>query len=68
VRFHDLRHGAATMLRAAKVDIKTISAILGHSDVHFTDNTYVEVADEMLEDAAAAADLVPRKAWTGAAR
>jgi integrase len=26
VRFHDLRHGAATMLRAAKVDIKTISA------------------------------------------
>ena len=62
VRFHDLRHGSATMLRAAGVDIKTISAILGHSDVGFTDNTYVEVADEMAEAAAAAAvDLVPRK-------
>jgi integrase len=62
VRFHDLRHGAATMLRAAGVPIKTISSILGHSDVHFTDNTYVEVADEMFEDAAAAqVDLVPRK-------
>jgi integrase len=61
VRFHDLRHGAATMLRAAGVDIKTISAILGHSDVHFTDNTYIEVADEMAEAAAAAqAGLVPR--------
>ena len=61
VRFHDLRHGAATMLRAAKVDVKTISAILGHSDVHFTDNTYIEVADEMAEAAAAAqADLIPR--------
>jgi integrase len=63
VRFHDLRHGAATMLRAAGVDIKTISAILGHSDVHFTDNVYIEVADEMAEAAVAAqAGLVPRRA------
>ena len=62
VRFHDVRHGAATMLRAAGVDIKTISAILGHSDVSFTDNTYVEVSVEMAEAAAAAAaDLVPRR-------
>jgi integrase len=62
VRFHDARHGAATMLRAAGVDIKTISAILGHSDVAFTDNTYVEVSVEVAEAAAAAAaDLVPRK-------
>ena len=62
VRFHDLRHGAATMLRAAGVDIKTISAILGHSDVHFTDNVYIEIADEMAEAAAAAqVDLVPRR-------
>ncbi len=68
VRFHDLRHGAATMLRSADVDIKTISAILGHSDVGFTDNTYVEVAVEMAEAAVAAqADLVPRKAWAKAA-
>jgi hypothetical protein len=42
------------------VPIKTISAILGHSDVHFTDNVYVETTDEMLEDGAAAAEgMVP---------
>jgi hypothetical protein len=36
--------------------------------VHFTDNTYVEVAEEMFEDAAAAAaDLVPRKVRKAAA-
>ena len=29
IRFHDLRHGAASMLRAAKVEIKVISEILG---------------------------------------
>ena len=50
VRFHDLRHGAATMLRAAGVPIKTISAILGHSTVAFTDDIYVEVAEEMAEE------------------
>ena len=62
VRFHDLRHGAATMLRAAKVDIKTISAILGHATVSFTDDTYVEVAEEMEAAAAEAiAAYVPRR-------
>ena len=63
VRLHDLRHGAATMARAAGVDIKTISANLGHATVAFTDDTYVEVADEMREDAAAkVAAFVPRRA------
>jgi integrase len=68
VRFHDLRHGAATMLRAAKVDIKTISAILGHATVSFTDDVYVEVAEEMEAAAAEAiAAYVPRRA-AGAAQ
>jgi integrase len=63
VRFHDLRHGAATMLRAAGVPVKMISAILGHSTVAFTDDVYVEVAEEMAEEAAAAIEaFVPRKA------
>ena len=62
VRFHDLRHGAATMLRAAGVPIKTISAILGHSTVAFTDDIYVEVAEEMAEEAAAAIQgFIPRQ-------
>ena len=50
------------MLRAAGVPIKTISAILGHSTVAFTDDIYVEVAEEMAEEAAAAIQaFVPRK-------
>jgi integrase len=62
IRFHDLRHGAATMLRAAGVPVKMISAILGHSTVAFTDDIYVEVAEEMADAAAAAiAAFVPRK-------
>jgi integrase len=35
IRFHDLRHGAASM--AAGLDTKYISALLGHSRTSFTD-------------------------------
>jgi integrase len=53
VRFHDLRHGAASLLKAAGVDTKLISAILGHSRTSFTDRTYVAVFPDV---AAAAMD------------
>lgn len=36
VRFHDLRHGAATVLLATKVDLKVVSELLGHSSVAIT--------------------------------
>ena len=36
VRFHDLRHSAASLLVAAGVDLYTISKILGHSSVQMT--------------------------------
>jgi integrase len=42
------------MLWAAGAPIETISAILGHATVAFTDDTYVEVADVMAEEPAAA--------------
>jgi integrase len=51
VRFHDLRHGAASMCKAAGLDTKFISALLGHSRTSFTDATYVT----MFPDVAAAA-------------
>ena len=63
VRFHDLRHGAATMLRAAKVEIKVISDILGHASTSFTDDVYTVVAEELAEQAAQAISaFVPRRA------
>src|SRR5581483_2294842 len=62
VRFHDLRHGAASLLKAAGYDTKIISAILGHSRTSFTDATYVLVFPDVAKAAAeAAAAIVPRK-------
>jgi integrase len=49
VRFHDLRHGAATMLIAARQPIKVVSAILGHSTSAFTMDVYAVVAEELAE-------------------
>ena len=60
VRFHDLRHGAASLLKKAKVDTKIISAILGHSRTSFTDAAYVLVFAEVAQEAIdGAAGLVP---------
>ncbi|MEW9531919.1 tyrosine-type recombinase/integrase [Microbispora sp. NPDC049125] len=62
VRFHDLRHGAATMLLAACMPIKIISEILGHATAAFASNVYTSVAEELAEQAAVAiAALVPRR-------
>ncbi len=63
IRFHDLRHGAASMLRAAKVEIKVISEILGHASTSFTDDVYTVVAEELAQQAAhAISTSVPRRA------
>jgi integrase len=61
VRFHDLRHGAASLCKAAGLDTKFISALLGHSRTNFTDATYVLVFPAVAKDAAKAAEnVVPR--------
>jgi integrase len=62
VRFHDLRHGAATMLTAAGQPVKVVSEVLGHSTVAFTADVYVTVAEELADAAASAMEaFVPRK-------
>jgi integrase len=62
VRFHDLRHGAASLAQAAGASSKEISAQLGHSRQSFTDTTYVTVFPDVARAAAeAAAALVPWK-------
>jgi integrase len=52
VRFHDLRHGAATMLLAAGAAPKVVQETLGHASVAFTSDVYAVVAEELAERAA----------------
>lgn len=43
---HSLRHTFASMLFKRGVDVKTVSEILGHSDVTVTYNIYIHIIDE----------------------
>jgi integrase len=52
IRFHDLRHTAATLLLAQGVDPRTIMETLGHSQISLTLNTYSHVLPELQADAA----------------
>ncbi|MFF5582682.1 tyrosine-type recombinase/integrase [Streptomyces hygroscopicus] len=46
VHFHDLRHGAATMLIGAGVDDKLMSEALGPASVSYTKGGYAGVAED----------------------
>ena len=52
IRFHDLRHTAATFLLAQGVDPRTIMETLGHSQISLTLNTYSHVLPRLQQDAA----------------
>lgn len=52
IRFHDLRHTAATLLLAQGVDPRTIMETLGHSQISLTLNTYSHVLPALQADAA----------------
>jgi integrase len=58
VRFHDLRHTAATLLLAQGVDPRTIMETLGHSQVSLTLDTYSHVLPALQAEAAAKMDAV----------
>ena len=61
IRFHDLRHGAASLAKASGADSKYIAALLGHARSSFTDDVYVTLFPEVAKAAAeAAAAIVPR--------
>lgn len=51
MRFHDLRHSAATILLAKRVNIKVVSELLGHSDIVITLRTYGHLLPSMQGDA-----------------
>lgn len=60
IRLHDLRHGAATLMLAAGIDIKIVSDTLGHSDTRITRDIYQSVLPHVGKNAAeATAKLVP---------
>lgn len=48
---HSLRHTFATKLFAKGIEVKTVSELLGHSDVMLTYNTYIHVIESQKEDA-----------------
>jgi integrase len=52
VRFHDLRHTAATLLLAQGADPRTIMETLGHSQISLTLNTYSHVLPTLQQEAA----------------
>lgn len=52
IRFHDLRHAAATTLRRAGVDLKTVSERLGHSTISITADLYTHAVSKLDADAA----------------
>jgi len=51
IRFHDLRHGHATMLLELGEDLKVISDRLGHSTITLTADTYSHVREKMQREA-----------------
>ena len=56
VRFHDLRHSAATLLLSRGVNPKIVSEMLGHASVGITLDTYSHVLPTMQKSAAAEMD------------
>lgn len=56
VRFHDLRHTFATMALENGIDVKTLSAMIGHVSAETTLNIYSHVTDAMRVQAAVRID------------
>jgi integrase len=58
IRFHDLRHSAATLLLSQGIHPKIVSDMLGHSQVGITLNLYSHVTPTMQRQAAEAMDTL----------
>ncbi len=56
VRFHDLRHTFATMAIENGMDVKTLSAMIGHVSAETTLDIYSHITDTMQQQAAAKID------------
>jgi integrase len=56
VHFHDLRHSSASLMLADGVHMKSIQAILGHSTISMTMDTYAHLMPDSQRQAAATFD------------
>jgi integrase len=56
IRFHDLRHSAATLLLAQGVPLAVISDWLGHAGIAITMQHYAAIVPQLRHEAAAAMD------------
>ena len=62
VRFHDLRHGAASLMLSQGVPLKLVSEQLGHSSIAITSDVYAHLDRESKR---AAADALERAIGNG---
>jgi integrase len=58
MRFHDLRHSAASLMLAQGIPLRSIQDILGHSSIALTANLYAHVGDQLRREAANAMDAI----------
>lgn len=68
LRFHDLRHGYATLLVASGAPLRAVADVLGHSRVTLTAETYSHIAPAVRQELAARLDaLLPPPRGAGGA-
>jgi integrase len=60
LRFHDLRHSAATILMAMGTNVKIVQELLGHSTAAFTLNVYGHVFPSLQKEAMEKWDILLR--------
>jgi integrase len=58
IRFHDLRHTAATFLLKENVHPKIVQEMLGHSTITLTLDTYSHIIPDIQKEAAKKMDLI----------
>jgi len=58
MRFHDLRHAAATRLLEEKVHPKVVQEMLGYSTISLTLDTYSQILQNMQQEAAEKMDKI----------
>ena len=51
IRFHDLRHSAATLLLSLGIHPKVVQKLLGHTQISMTMDIYSHVLPSMQQDA-----------------